>query len=1143
MSGGTRTLGNGVYTVHLTARGTGWSGFGDRAITSGADYPERDGGIWVYLRDLDDGRWWPACHHPASPAPDRFEAALDCGRFVRVDGELEVTVEVVVPEGETAEARRVTIENRGPRRRSLELTTAIPLALDHRQAYAAHPAFSKLFLQTEYLDDLQGLLARRRPRSPEEPAVAAVHLLVPDDGSAGAPSFETDRARFLGRGRGLDRPAALECGGALAETLGSVLDPILSLRRTFRLEPGGRAGFTLVLAGGASPGEARSAAAALARPERRAVLFPEVPATGPSDRMAPEDGAPGPAPVEHPGSEGAESPIPAEPLRVFNGHGGFREDGREYVIRMPDGARGDGRPPLPWINVVANDAIGFLASESGAGYTWAGNSRLNRLTPWFNDPVSDPHGEAIYLRDEEDGRFWSPMPGPVPGAGPYEAAHGYGYSRWRHGGHDLDQEVWQLVAEEDPVKLVLVRIANRSNRTRRVSAFGYFEWVLGGGAEARRTVRAQRRGAGTVVARNPDTEDFEDAVAFAGAVGPESGSVGAIRATASARAFLGDGGTPAVPGLLASGDDLPAAEEDGDGEVVEDADACAALQVTLELGPDESAWCAFVLGQAGSADAAGALLARYPTPTAARAELDRVRAWWSELLGRVTVETPSEALDLMLNGWLLYQDLACRLRGRSAFYQSGGAYGYRDQLQDVTGLIYHDPGLARRQILLHASHQFPEGDVLHWWHPPESRGIRTRFSDDLLWLPYVLDYYLDVTGDAGVLDERTPFVDGPELEPGEDERYFRPERLERTATVYEHACLAIDRSLTEGAHGLPLMGTGDWNDGMNRVGREGRGESVWLGFFLAAILRRWIPLCGERGDADRADRYASYLRELEAALGTAGWDGAWYRRAYYDDGAPIGSRESDECRIDAIAQAWSILSGVAPPDRAARAMDALEEHLVDEDAGLIRLLTPPFDRTPHDPGYIKGYVPGVRENGGQYTHGVLWAIRALAETGRSERAASLLEMLLPVRHAGTPEAVDRYRVEPYVVAADVYGAPPHVGRGGWTWYTGSAGWMYRVALESILGFTLVEGTRLRVRPRIPRSWPGYRIDYRRPGSDTRYAIDVRWHDEAGQRTAAVLDGAPVEAGDGVVEVGLADDGDRHVLEIRLGDDAGGASPR
>jgi cellobiose phosphorylase len=500
----------------------------------------------------------------------------------------------------------------------------------------------------------------------------------------------------------------------------------------------------------------------------------------------------------------------------------------------------------------------------------------------------------------------------------------------------------------------------------------------------------------------------------------------------------------------------------------------------------------------------------------------------------VQVQTPSPELDLMVNGWLAYQNLACRVWGRTAFYQSGGAFGFRDQLQDSSALVYLRPELTRQQIILHASHQFVEGDVLHWWHPPLSKGIRTRFADDLLWLPYITAFYVGATGDQGVLDESAPFVTAAQLEEGEDETFLFPEDSGQRASVYEHCCRSIDRSLTRGAHGLPLMGTGDWNDGMNRVGREGRGESVWLGFFLHSILDDFIPVVEARGDAERAQTYRAYRDSLAQALNDGGWDGGWYRRAYYDNGAPLGSAANDECRIDAIAQAWAVLSGVAPPDRAEQALDAMQEHLVSEREGIIRLLTPAFDQTPHDPGYIKGYLPGVRENGGQYTHAALWAVRALAQAGRTEHAARLLAMISPVSHGRTPDEVAVYQAEPYVVAADVYGVAPHVGRGGWTWYTGSAGWMFRVALESVLGITLRGGDALCIRPCVPRDWPGFTVRYRLPDGATTYQIAVTREDGDGIRGS--VNGQAVEAADGALRIPLVRDGGEHRVEVSLGRD-------
>ncbi|HEX6911030.1 MAG TPA: protein ndvB, partial [Longimicrobium sp.] len=564
-------------------------------------------------------------------------------------------------------------------------------------------------------------------------------------------------------------------------------------------------------------------------------------------------------------------------------------------------------------------------------------------------------------------------------------------------------------------------------------------------------------------------------------------------------------------------------------------DPCAAFKVTFHIRPGETAEVAFLLGEAADEAAARALVAKYRRPGAVDDALREVRAFWTGLVGGVQVRTPSPELDLMVNGWLAYQNLVCRVWGRTAFYQSGGAFGFRDQLQDSSALVYLRPELTRRQILLHASHQFVEGDVLHWWHPPLSKGIRTRFADDLLWLPYITAFYVDSTGDAGVLDESAPFVTAEHLPPGEDEVFLFPADSGQRASVYEHCCRSIDRSLTRGAHGLPLMGTGDWNDGMNRVGREGRGESVWMGFFLHGILDDFVPLCEARGDVARAETYRAYRAELAAALNAEGqgWDGGWYRRAYYDNGAPLGSAANDECRIDAIAQAWAVLSGVAPPERAEQALDALERHLVSEEDGIIRLLTPAFDRTPHDPGYIKGYLPGVRENGGQYTHAALWAVRALAQAGRTERAARLLAMVSPVSHGRTPAEVAVYQAEPYVIAADVYGVAPHVGRGGWTWYTGSAGWMFRVALESVLGITLEGGEALRIRPCVPQDWPGFTVRYRLPDGATAYEIAVTREDGAGIR--GTVDGRDLSvAADGALRVPLARDGGMHRVEVVLG---------
>jgi cyclic beta-1,2-glucan synthetase len=493
-------------------------------------------------------------------------------------------------------------------------------------------------------------------------------------------------------------------------------------------------------------------------------------------------------------------------------------------------------------------------------------------------------------------------------------------------------------------------------------------------------------------------------------------------------------------------------------------------------------------------------------------------------------------LDLMVNGWLSYQNLSCRMWGRTAYYQSGGAFGFRDQLQDSAALLYLLPELTRRQILLHAAHQFVEGDVLHWWHPPADHGIRTCFSDDLLWLPYVSAFYLESTGDWGILDEVVPYRKARLLEPGEDEAYLVSSVSEERGDLYEHCCRALDRSLSRtGVHGLPLMGSGDWNDGMNRVGREGQGESVWMGFFLYTILAGFLPLCRRRGEAARAMRYQERMDQLARALDESGWDGGWYRRAYYDDGTPLGSAANKECRIDCLAQAWAVISKAVPEARARLAMQAVEEHLIDDGARMIRLLTPAFDTCEHDPGYIKGYIPGVRENGGQYTHGALWAVKATAQLGDTSRAAELLTMMSPVSHGSTPEQVAQYQTEPYVVAADVYGVGDLTGRGGWTWYTGSAGWMYRVAVEDVLGFHLEGGHTIRLRVNLPKHWPQASLRYRLPDAGGSFDILIeRDPSRAGSAISATLDGARLVPDGSDVRIPLLRDGRAHAVRIVVG---------
>lgn len=816
-----------------------------------------------------------------------------------------------------------------------------------------------------------------------------------------------------------------------------------------------------------------------------------------------------------------------ETLSHFNGYGGFTADGREYVIPLH---LTNGRlqlPPMPWVNVLANPNFGCIISERGAGYTWARNSQANRLTPWSNDPIRDPHGEALYLMDEDSRRLWSPLPGPCNPLSPFVVRHGFGRSHFSSTVGEISQSVECLVPPEDPVKLLAIKLVNQGTQTRKLRFSAFQSLVLCSTPDRHHATLAWTDSHGTQHAVNPRAGDFSGGRAFS-QVMLRGAPVKRESSCNSSSTFLGSGGLTAPSAILC--DELTPTPC-GFGR-----DACFARCVSFELAPGAEVEILVTLGEAMSEKQENDLIARYSRDSAFE-ETSRITAdYWEEMLNHVRVKTPLPEVDLMVNGWLLYQNLACRIWGRSAFYQSGGAFGFRDQLQDSGALAAIHPELMRAQILVHTAQQFPEGDVTHWWHPePMNRGMRTKFSDDLLWLPYLTDHYVQVTGDQSVFDEIRPFIDGPLLGPDEDEEYMKPSISQRTASVFEHCCLAIDRSLTQGEHGLPLMGIGDWNDGMSRIGREGRGESVWMGFFLFTILNRWIPLCKARGESLRVEVYTAYRENLLAAINSAGWDGEWYRRAYYDDGTPLGTHTDDECRIDALAQAWAVISKAAPTDLAEKALDSLTRELVDEEHGIIRLLHPPFVNTPHDPGYIKGYVAGVRENGGQYTHAACWVIRAMAEAGRRDDAARLLQRLSPIWQSRDADAVNTYQVEPYVVAADIYGAPPHIGRGGWTWYTGSAGWMFRVALESVLGFRIENGDTMVLDPRVPDDWPGFSIDFKTISGRTHYRIEVNIPDgNASQVVRISLNGESLAPEAGVARWPMLDDGKSHALRITLG---------
>jgi len=804
------------------------------------------------------------------------------------------------------------------------------------------------------------------------------------------------------------------------------------------------------------------------------------------------------------------SELPRGDLILFNGLGGFTADGREYVITPAPGKK----TPAPWVNVLANPHFGTIISESGQSYTWGENAHEFRLTPWHNDPVSDASGEALYIRDEESGHLWSPTPLPCPGTGGYISRHGFGYSVFEHNEDGIHSELTVYVAIDASVKFSVLKIRNQSGRHRKLSATGYVEWVLGD-LRPKTTpyvVTDCPVPGGALFASNPYNTEFADRVAFF--------DVDDVTRTKSGdrTEFIGRNGTLSRPAAMN--------RSYLSGNVGAALDPCAALQVAFELGSGQEREVIFKLGLGRDINDANTLVQRFRGTTAALDALRLAQQYWSETLGAVQVETPDPSINMLSNGWLLYQTLSCRVWGRSGYYQSGGAFGFRDQLQDVMALVHAEPHRVREQLLLAASHQFTEGDVQHWWHPPSDRGVRTHCSDDYLWLPLVTCRYILCTGDFTVLDEQTSFIEGRPVNAEEDSYYDLPRHSEEIASLYQHCVRAILNGLNFGEHGLPLMGTGDWNDGMNLVGMGGKGESIWLGFFLCEVLSQFAELARLRGDVDFSERCHAERYQLSNNLEQHGWDGDWYRRAYFDDGTPLGSKSNQECQIDSIAQSWSVLSGVGSAERTAKAMQSLNDHLVRREHGLVQLLDPPFNTSSLDPGYIKGYVPGVRENGGQYTHAAIWATMAFARQGDNAKAWELMTMINPVNHGKSPESIAIYKVEPYVVAADVYAVAPHTGRGGWTWYTGSAGWMYRLITESLLGINR-EGDTLRIEPCLPEHWPTFKMRYR--FKDTTYHIAVSQTTGERSGSSVILDG--VEQHDG--KIPLVDDRVEHHVEVNI----------
>jgi len=1272
-------LSNASYGVMITSAGAGYSTWRGLDVTRWREDVTRDcWGQFCYVREAGSGCAWSVGRQPLPKPPDESGFTRQDGRaeLWRRDGEVETRCAIAVAPNADAEVRAVTLVNHGRTHRELEVTSYAEVCLGERRADQAHPAFRKLFLETSFDSRHGALLARRRPRAANEEPIFAIHTSASSEAVSKGIEYETDRLRFLGRGRTPANPAALDSGSCLSGTTGPVLDPVFGMRRRVHLEAGMTARLAFVTGAADSYEAAVGMAEQFGRLEAIDQLFAD--ATVHADRelreleLSPQDiglfdrlaasvvftnsglrdlaavaanrmGQPGLWPhaisgdlpivlarlagdddegvvrellrwriytrcrglkldlvilderagdaadrlraelqggaagdllgkpdgvffltadtvptddgvllsaaaravvgggrgsladhfAEDSGTRVARpAPLvpatvatppagqrgqPPEGLSFWNGFGGFTADGREYVVVVDGIAQGRPTlPPAPWTNVLANPGFGCLVTEAGLGYSWAGNSQMNRLTPWSNDPTSDPSGEAIYLRDEETGDFWTPTPLPLGPRATVTVRHGQGYTRFAHVSGKLEQDLLVFVPPDDPVKLLSLTVRNDDDRPRRLTVTYYAEWVLGTAREnASLQVVCERDGeSGALLARNAWAGDFAGKIAFA-AAGAAAQSV-----TADRTEFLGPYGSVSTPAAMRlaglSGRAGPAL------------DPCAAVTTEVTLSPDETRQVVFVLGQAEDLPEVRRLVQKYARGEGADVLLAEVQQQWDRVLNVVQVATPDRGIDLMVNRWLVYQVLACRVWARSGFYQSGGAYGFRDQLQDVMSLVYSAPAEARAQILRAAARQFEEGDVQHWWHPPSGIGVRTRITDDLYFLPLVAHHYVVTTGDTDVLDEVVPFIASPVLREDQEEEFNLPAVSAQTGTVYEHCVRALKYGYRLGPHGLPLIGTGDWNDGMNKVGAHGTGESVWNGWFFVTVLSAFAEVAEQRSQSEDASWCRERAEQLRVALEASAWDGAWYRRAYFDDGTPLGSAQNDECQIDAIPQAWAVISGAASPARTESAMDAVHGRLVRTEEKVIQLFDPPFDKGALQPGYIKGYVPGIRENGGQYTHAATWVALATAMQGRGDRATELWNLINPIHHATTAEEVQRYKVEPYVVAADVYGAAPHTGRGGWTWYTGAASWLYRVAIEGILGFQL-RGNAVRLEPCIPLAWPEFTLTFRHRSTTYRIVVDNSAGTGRGVRSIE-LDGQPLPNR----TVPLSDDGRTHSVRVQLG---------
>jgi cyclic beta-1,2-glucan synthetase len=1258
----TQLISNGKYLVMVNSAGSGFSRCKDLSVTRWREDVTLDNyGQYFYLKDCESEDSWSATYQPSCQDFEKYQTSFfeDRVQINSLYQGISSKLSICVSSEENAEIRRLTLTNESSQTREIEVTSYAEVVLNTQASDIAHPAFSNLFVHTEFNPELLCLIIHRRPRSTADKNVWLMHELCPDQSITGQVRYETSRLHFIGRGRSVRNPQAIFDQDRLSNSEGAVLDPIMSLQVRLKIKAGESANLSFVTGIAESRETLQMMAEKFHNPscftrtsdlswtqnqirlhhmgieideahlfQRLAtrLIYSDPSLRGSSEtlkensldvrglwslslsgdhpiivikiydqserhlvrqllkaqiylatkgfisdlvilnegglsysqdlqlmleKMVAAAHAPNELhqdsgkvvviradllarntqvlldseakvilssrlgslfeqlkrinvvsvhpikPMLHPSNE-SNIEFNNPKLDFSNGLGGFTKAGDEYVITMKDKLY----TPSPWINVIANPHFGFQVSESGASYTWAANSRENQLTPWSNDPVSDPSGETFYIFDSDSELLWSPTACPIRLSNTiYVTTHGQGYSKFSSQSYQISSVLEQFVLLDHPVKISRLTLENCSNKTKNLSITGYVEWVLG----ASRAVMAPTLFteyddfSDALLARNPRNQEHGAKIAFFSLLQSHSSY------TCDRKEFIGRNSNLSQPRALLQNRGL--AQRSGGG-----LDPCSALQRIVKLKEGEKIVLVFILGQSESYSRARDLISHVR-----KLDLDEslceIKNYWKKILTKVQIETPDLSLDLMINRWQLYQTIACRLWARAAFYQAGGAYGFRDQLQDVMAIIDVAPEMAREQILLAASRQFIEGDVQHWWHPPSGRGVRTRFSDDLLWLPFVLFQYLQVSQDFQILDQDVAYLEGELLKVGQEDSYSCPQVSRNSSSLYEHCLRALNLSLKTGAHDLPLMGAGDWNDGMNRVGIDGKGESVWLAWFLITNLQNFSKIAGSRSDFTHQNLWRTHAENLKNSIEKNAWDGAWYKRAFFDDGSVLGSSDNTECRIDSIAQSWAVISGAAPKKRATQAMSSVYKYLVKPDEKIILLLTPPFDQMLPSPGYIKGYLPGVRENGGQYTHAAAWVVIASALLGENNRAQQLLSTLNPINHTETLAQVKRYKSEPYVISADVYSEFPHIGRGGWSWYTGAAGWLYRAGLEYILGFS-ISGSKATIKPCVPLEWRHFRISYH--FKSTHYIFNV----ELGER-------AIVKA----QEFTLVDDGKSHEVKV------------